>query len=394
MNADIDAQFLPRVLMITARADVGGGPEHVYQLVRGLADRCAIFIACPEEAPYWQRYVELLGTARMLPIAKRRIRCNDLRSLRQFVKHHGIDIVHSHGHGAGIYARLWRIPDVAFVHTHHGLHFIERSSLKARCLIWLQRLLERRTALTIFVSQGELQLARSVGLGKQAVVIQNGVPCSAVQLPITAPSTEPLRIATVTRYNPQKNPAALIEIVKALRLRTQRGTTAVAMPEFHVFGDGSGRTDFAAQLHTLGLYSHVRIHGNVNDLRDRLHQFDIFLSCSRWEGLPLAALEAMSCKVPVVLSRVAGHQEILKHESAALGFDVEDTEGAVACLLRLGDPALRYAMGKSAQNVSNEYFNIDAMLQKTVESYRDLARSVTRRVARGTNNRPSSIPAA
>jgi len=58
------------VLMVTGRADFGGGPEHVFQLAKAVARSTEVFIACPREEPYWGRYESVVGPERMLEIPR------------------------------------------------------------------------------------------------------------------------------------------------------------------------------------------------------------------------------------------------------------------------------------------------------------------------------------
>src|SRR5438067_12688453 len=86
----------PRVLMITGRADFGGGPEHMYRLAEELRSEADIFIATPREEPYWQRY-KSLAQNRLIEIPHRRFSLAGLVHLCRFVRRHGIGIVHAHG---------------------------------------------------------------------------------------------------------------------------------------------------------------------------------------------------------------------------------------------------------------------------------------------------------
>jgi hypothetical protein len=44
-----------RILLVTLRADYGGGPEHVFQLIKQLKDTVDFCVAAPKEEPYWNR---------------------------------------------------------------------------------------------------------------------------------------------------------------------------------------------------------------------------------------------------------------------------------------------------------------------------------------------------
>lgn len=51
--------------------------------------------------------------------------------------------------------------------------------------------------------------------------------------------------------------------------------------------------------------------GRRNDIRELLNVSDVFVSSSESEGLPLAVLEAIACGIPVILSDISQHREIL-----------------------------------------------------------------------------------
>ena len=77
----------------------------------------------------------------------------------------------------------------------------------------------------------------------------------------------------------------------------------------------------------------VLLPGNVKDVRPWLQASDVYVSASTSEGLPNGVLEALSCGLPVCLSDIAGHSEILR---------VMPDAGA---LFRVGDiPSLSEAM--------------------------------------------------
>lgn len=59
--------------MITARADYGGAPQQIYRLIAALPPHVEVFIACPRDYPYWERYADKLGEARMVEIPHRRL---------------------------------------------------------------------------------------------------------------------------------------------------------------------------------------------------------------------------------------------------------------------------------------------------------------------------------
>ncbi|MBU6154718.1 MAG: glycosyltransferase, partial [Bdellovibrionales bacterium] len=94
----------PRILMISARADHGGGQKYLLELVRAINEQVDVFIAAPDEAPYGPKFRELSKDFFALP--HRAFRLGVLIRLLIWARRHRIEIIHSHGRGAGYYSRL------------------------------------------------------------------------------------------------------------------------------------------------------------------------------------------------------------------------------------------------------------------------------------------------
>lgn len=78
-----------------------------------------------------------------------------------------------------------------------------------------------------------------------------------------------------------------------------------------LIGDGPERPRIEALLRELGLADSVAIAGLISEVEGVLADSDVFLLPSDTEGFGLAALEAESCGVPVVASRVGGLPEVV-----------------------------------------------------------------------------------
>jgi glycosyltransferase involved in cell wall biosynthesis len=77
--------------------------------------------------------------------------------------------------------------------------------------------------------------------------------------------------------------------------------------------------------------------GFVNNVNDYLQASDYFISASVSEGLPNSVLEAMGCGLPVILSDIPAHREVLSQGSGAgelfMTGDEEDLRDAIARVL-------------------------------------------------------------
>jgi len=117
----------------------------------------------------------------------------------------------------------------------------------------------------------------------------------------------------------------------------------------------------------------VVFYGNVVDTLPYLAASNAYIATSKAEGMPVSVLEAMAMQLPVVLSNIEPHREILSIESGA-GFltatgSVIETTNA---MLRLADEDLD-AMGKSSRSIIDKELNAGMMSKKYQKIYGELA---------------------
>ncbi len=89
-------------------------------------------------------------------------------------------------------------------------------------------------------------------------------------------------------------------------------------------GDGPDRSECERLCRELHLCDHVKFLGKQTGLVEILNAADVFLIPSQSESFGLAALEAMSCGVPVVSSSVGGLPELIKHNETGFIAEIGD----------------------------------------------------------------------
>lgn len=125
-------------------------------------------------------------------------------------------------------------------------------------------------------------------------------------------------VFSIGSHTPQKRPVLCARYLDAL-CRSRPDVHAV------IAGDGplhDAVTDAAAS-------ERVHVRGYISD-REKWRWFadaDIFASLSAYEGMPVAALEALSFGVPVLLSDIPAHRALLEHDEG--GRLVDDSPAAV-----------------------------------------------------------------
>jgi glycosyltransferase involved in cell wall biosynthesis len=239
-----------------------------------------------------------------------------------------------------------------------------------------QRLLSMRVGRYIAVSRDLAgRLHRTFGIPRDKIsVVHNGVP--VLPLPRQHRSVEdgfstPPVILTTARLDPQKG---LDDLLAAAAL--------VPEARFVLAGDGPQRDHLIARTESLGLSGRVSFLGLRHDVPELLAGCDLFVLPSRYEGLPLAVLEAMAAGKPVVATAVAGTDEAVVPGLTGLLVPPEDGP-ALAGAIRtvLGDPALAARLGRAGRERVERELTARTMGDRVTRIYRELLTRPGRRHA-------------
>jgi N-acetyl-alpha-D-glucosaminyl L-malate synthase BshA len=169
----------------------------------------------------------------------------------------------------------------------------------------------------------------------------------------------------VSNFRPVKRVTDLLETLARVR-KTVRARLVLV-------GDGPDRAAAGERARELGLEASVCFLGPLPDFSAHLRQADAFLMTSETESFGLAALEALSCGVPVLGYRVGGLPTVVTEHVGRLvdPFDRDALAAAVVSVVSNADT--RRALGEAARRRVLEHFR----LQPALERYERLFERVT-----------------
>lgn len=140
-----------------------------------------------------------------------------------------------------------------------------------------------------------------------------------------------------------------------------------------IIGDGELASPLAEQIESLGLSSHVQLLGAQSShvVGQELQRADIFVMSSLSEGIPVALMEAMATRLPVVTTGVRGIPELVIDEVNGVLVPTENPQALADAIRDLStDPERRARMGASGRQTVIDSFNADNEYRKLVELWR------------------------
>jgi len=195
-------------------------------------------------------------------------------------------------------------------------------------------------------SRAALEFARAQGIPSSRLYFLPNVVDTDYLKPSDKLNENPVKLFAVGRLAKQKNLDRYLRVLDRLQKKTQVPFMGV------IVGDGPLRPQLEAQATRLGLFpGAVSFRGKLSDISEAYREADVLVLTSDHEGTPNVVLEAMSCGLPVVATRVGGVADIVRHGETGYLFEPEDEDGMVSALSELvAQPSLRRKIGAQARD--------------------------------------------
>jgi glycosyltransferase involved in cell wall biosynthesis len=142
-------------------------------------------------------------------------------------------------------------------------------------------------------------------------------------------------------------------------------------------GGGDSQAEYEALARELGLGDRVRFTGWRRDIARVLPNLDVVVlpTTNDFEGTPLAVIEALAARRPVVATDVGGVAEVIHDGETGLLVPAHDVAAIVRSVTRmLQDPARAADMADRGRDLVSRLYRETDMVQNTEAFYRQLMR--------------------
>jgi glycosyltransferase involved in cell wall biosynthesis len=287
------------------------------------------------------------------------------RAVAEFARELDPDVVHAHDTAAALWLYLRRAP--AAIPLLVTLHNVMSRHVGGRFVVGAQVL--RRADWITGVSQDVIDdiIRTDPSVAPRISLVPNGIdpPATAV----TPVGDGPPRFAAVGRLVEQKRFDRAVAALAELRPRLPDARLTIA-------GDGPERAALLDAIATFGVGHAVELVGRVphDDVAALLRDSLALVVPSRFEGLPLVALEAAWMARPVVASDVPGLARAVRHDETGLLVPEDDVHAYAAAMERLAvDRDFARTLGAAARALAEREWSITACVRAYESLYCKLA---------------------
>lgn len=360
----------PTVALMLESDGPGGAEIMLLHLAEGLRQRgYEICPVLPDNGPGWLgRQFSAKGFVPETFTLRSPVDWRCARGLVRLFRRRQVTLVHSHEFTMAVYGGVAsRIVGLPHVITLHGSRRFGSAWRRRVALGWAVRRSQATAAVSATLARFTEQQLR---LPSGAVeVVPNGIAFtpgngSAVRQELGLAADELLIVAVGNLY-PVKGHIVLLRALA----RLQRERPALRW-KAAIAGRGKEESvlrEFAAQN---GIGERVRLLGYRTDVPDILAAGDIWTMPSLSEGLPLALLEAMLARKPIVASAVGAIPDVLGDGAGLLVPPGDDAAFAAALERMLSDPGARTAMAEEAYRRADQSYRLEQMVEAYERLYR------------------------
>jgi len=284
------------------------------------------------------------------------------------------DLIHSHSTKAGVIARVVGFfTGVKVLHTPQAFSYLcTDKRIKRTAFLLIEKLLSKGNSVLLASSESELQRAiNEVGYSKSKTALFNNAisPINKIyelSIPKTWPETY---LCSVGRPCYQKNTEELIRVLYEVN-KTR---------DMHLVLIGVGH--HADQLETVeNLIRELNLKEKITilnwtsreDVLYIISKSKLYISTSRYEGLPYAIIESLALSIPCVVSDCDGNRDLIKNDFNGFCIKNNNTKEFGQKIIKLlNEKNLHDVFSKNAKETFLNHHNIKEKIYNLESIYRD-----------------------
>jgi len=296
------------------------------------------------------------------PFHKRNL-IKQLAFLTKFIKKEKIQVIQcnfNYDYVLGAFVKIMN-PKLKFITTFVGA-VSPRNKLSNLILEQFLRLSDYHVYISNYVKKSKQVIYKSLSKKKSKIIYNGAFPLTKVQRDRESPK-ENIVLTTISGLNNYKN---LFVLLEAMFILTKNCKKKIIL---NIIGDGPLKKDLQEKIDSLKLNEIAIIHGYINDINHFLSNTDIYVHPADKEGFGIAVIEAMSVKLPVILSNAGALPELIIDKQSGLLAEPHNPHDWVDKVKYLvNNNAERERLAHNGMVRVKEYFT----LSKYVKSYDDL----------------------
>lgn len=258
---------------------------------------------------------------------------NAYKQLIRLIEKHQYEFIHCHTPVAGVLGRLTGLyTKTKVIYTAHGFHFFKGAPLKNWLLYYpVERFLSRWTDILITINQEDYQRAkRSFHAKKTEYIPGVGIDikkfsCGLIDREEKRKSLglkdTDIMFLSVGELNKNKNHQMVIYALSKLKKKNIH---------YVIVGQGILFEELKVLAQELKIAEQVHLLGYRDDVKEIYQAADIFVFPSKREGLSVALMEAIACRVPIICTEVRGNTDLIKNSQ--YWFSPNDKESLIQCI--------------------------------------------------------------
>ena len=284
-----------------------------------------------------------------------------VKKLRKIFKQERPDVVHSHLNAQKyvmVAARKMGIPNLV-----HTVHSVAEKELGVADRFLAKRFYKKKTIIPVALSE---QIQKTIvdvyGVPFVSVpIVSNGVDLSKCMFKKDYAIGSTIEVLHIGRFSQEKNHKGLIDAFKLFHQVKPHSVLTL-------IGNGDKFDEIKEYVDENGLEDVVRFLGLQTEVHRYIHDADIFVLPSHYEGIPMTLIEAMGTGVPIIATAVGGVPDMLTNGESALLTAVDSQDVADAMLKLANSAELRERLGKNAlaQSVA---FSSEEMARRYIAIY-------------------------